>query len=559
MFELARRNDIALPYPDVESVKRAYVFSDLQSFLDIYYQSCAVLVHEADFYDLTMAYLQPRARAGCAPRRDLLRSADAHRARDRDGHGHRWHPARADARRAASLAITLGADPLLPAPPPADRRDEHARRGAAVSRAPHRRRPRLGRGRQPAGEVRRTSSSVRGPRGCARSRTRGRRARRSTSGRRSTCSTSSASTTACAASRTTASSTGWPRERVPLTVCPLSNVRLRVVDTLADHPLAAHCSSAGLCVTVNSDDPAYFGGYVGDNFAAVQAGLQLSDADLVQLRPQQLRGVVPRRGHEGEVPVGARPVLNPGNSPCETRRDAVPPRSPSGRRVARKTNSRLRSARVGCRRSPRTTTPACSGTRTTRTAAACRTSVVTVTALRDGAAWERLARRIQQGDLQDWMRGVDELRHEVTGKLLLLAAVVAHAGPRPRERADRRRRARAHHVHGRHHVADRGQVPRLRRGVGHGLREVDRARGRPDEPAVHPDRGRVPARVRLAPTARGHADAADPRPGAAARPAHPRDRARDARAGHVDARRARSCATNGRASCCARPPGLPLH
>ena len=54
-------------------------------------------------------------------------------------------------------------------------------------------------------------------------------------------------------------------ERVPLTVCPLSNVRLRVVDTLADHPLP-RLLERGLCATVNSDDPAYFGGYVGDNF-----------------------------------------------------------------------------------------------------------------------------------------------------------------------------------------------------------------------------------------------------------------------------------------------------
>ncbi len=58
MFELARRNGIPLPYPDVDAVKRAYVFSDLQSFLDIYYQSCAVLVNEVDFHDLTMAYLR---------------------------------------------------------------------------------------------------------------------------------------------------------------------------------------------------------------------------------------------------------------------------------------------------------------------------------------------------------------------------------------------------------------------------------------------------------------------------------------------------------------------
>ena len=57
MFELARRNGVRLPYADVESVRRAYVFSDLQSFLDIYYAACAMLIHERDFYDLTLAYL----------------------------------------------------------------------------------------------------------------------------------------------------------------------------------------------------------------------------------------------------------------------------------------------------------------------------------------------------------------------------------------------------------------------------------------------------------------------------------------------------------------------
>ena len=56
-------------------------------------------------------------------------------------------------------------------------------------------------------------------------------------------------------------------ERVPLTVCPLSNVRLRVFETMAEHELPA-LLDAGLCVTLNSDDPAYFGGYVNDNFVA---------------------------------------------------------------------------------------------------------------------------------------------------------------------------------------------------------------------------------------------------------------------------------------------------
>ena len=68
-------------------------------------------------------------------------------------------------------------------------------------------------------------------------------------------------------------------DRVPLTVCPLSNVRLRCVDTMTAHPLPAMLD-AGLLVTINSDDPAYFGGYVGDNYRAVQAAFGLSDADL---------------------------------------------------------------------------------------------------------------------------------------------------------------------------------------------------------------------------------------------------------------------------------------
>ncbi|CAM5580958.1 adenine deaminase [Streptomyces narbonensis] len=72
------------------------------------------------------------------------------------------------------------------------------------------------------------------------------------------------------------------REQVPLTLCPLSNVRLRVIDTLADHPLPA-MMAAGLLVTVNSDDPAYFGGYAGDNFDAVRAALALE--------PEQLRAL----------------------------------------------------------------------------------------------------------------------------------------------------------------------------------------------------------------------------------------------------------------------------
>jgi adenosine deaminase len=72
------------------------------------------------------------------------------------------------------------------------------------------------------------------------------------------------------------------RDRVPLTVCPLSNLKLCVVKNLSDHNLK-RMLDAGLCVTVNSDDPAYFGGYVAENYRATAQALALSDNDLRQL------------------------------------------------------------------------------------------------------------------------------------------------------------------------------------------------------------------------------------------------------------------------------------
>ena len=77
------------------------------------------------------------------------------------------------------------------------------------------------------------------------------------------------------------------QEQVPLTVCPLSNVMLKVVDRIEDHNLK-RLLDRGLCVTVNSDDPAYFGGYLAENYRAVYDGLQLSRADITQLARNSL-------------------------------------------------------------------------------------------------------------------------------------------------------------------------------------------------------------------------------------------------------------------------------
>ncbi len=77
-------------------------------------------------------------------------------------------------------------------------------------------------------------------------------------------------------------------DQVPLTVCPLSNVKLRVVDTLSDHPLATMLDR-GLCATVNSDDPAYFGGYVGENLTQVAAAVGLDDDAVIELSRNSFR------------------------------------------------------------------------------------------------------------------------------------------------------------------------------------------------------------------------------------------------------------------------------
>ncbi len=81
MFVLARRNDVALPYTSVDEVRAAYRFTDLQSFLDIYYRACDVLRTEQDFYDLGLAYLAQGLESRCPPRGDLLRPPDPHRPR----------------------------------------------------------------------------------------------------------------------------------------------------------------------------------------------------------------------------------------------------------------------------------------------------------------------------------------------------------------------------------------------------------------------------------------------------------------------------------------------
>jgi adenine deaminase len=280
MFQLARRNGVSLPYASVDEVRRAYVFSDLQSFLDIYYAGCRVLLQEQDFYDLTWAYLMRAAGQGVRhaeiffdPQTHTDRGVPfeivvtgIHRALQ-DGRAQlnmssglilcflRHLSAQsamqtlAEAEPFQQWILAVGLDSSEIGHPPSKFRavyDRAAEGGLlAVAHAGEEGPPAYIWEALDLLHARRIDHGVR-----------------------------------CAEDERLVAR--LVEERIPLTVCPLSNVKLRVFPSLEQHNLK-HLLDRGLLVTVNSDDPAYFGGYAGDNLGAVATALELPAADLVTL------------------------------------------------------------------------------------------------------------------------------------------------------------------------------------------------------------------------------------------------------------------------------------
>jgi adenosine deaminase len=280
VFALAAKHGIRLPYPSVAALRAAYSFQDLQSFLDIYYAGADVLRDVEDFHAMTAAYLR-RAHQDGIVHAEIFFDPQMHTARGvpmavvmagltraldeaqaQTGITHRLilcflrHLSAADAMQTLEQALPwrhqltgVGLDSSETGHPPSKFTAVFARaRDAGLLAVAH-----AGEEGPPAYieealdllHVRRIDHGVR-------------------------CSEDSALVARLA------------RERMPLTVCPLSNVRLRVFDKMSDHNLKTLLTQ-GLCVTVNSDDPAYFGGYLLDNFLAVADALKLSHAQLAQL------------------------------------------------------------------------------------------------------------------------------------------------------------------------------------------------------------------------------------------------------------------------------------
>lgn len=308
MFELGRRNGVTLPYASVDDVRAAYVFEDLQSFLDVYYAGCSVLLTAEDFRDLTLAYAR-RAAADGVVHAEVFFDPQTHTARGvpmatvvdgitagldaaaRDlGLTSRLilcflrHLSEADAMATLEAAlehrdriVAVGLDSSEVGHPPAKFATVFARARAegfrVVAHA----------GEEGPPEYIVEALDVLG-------------AERIDHGVR--CLEDDDLVARLVA------------EQVPLTVCPFSNVRLRVVPTLDAHPLR-RMLDAGLAVSVHSDDPAYFGGYLGANLEDTARALDLDDAALVRLAENSLRaaflGDAERARHLAAVAAFATP------------------------------------------------------------------------------------------------------------------------------------------------------------------------------------------------------------------------------------------------------------
>ncbi|HEY6995896.1 MAG TPA: adenosine deaminase [Xanthobacteraceae bacterium] len=280
MFALARRNGIRLPYASIEALRQAYRFRDLQDFLDLYYRGMSVLITEQDFYDLAWAYLE-RARADNVRHVEMFFDPQGHTSRGIAfatvvaGLGR----AVADAKRELGVDASLimcflrhldEADAERTLDSALALKDrivgvglDSSERGNPPSKFKH-----VFRRARDAGFFLTAHAGEEGPPGYVWEALDVLGVARIDHGNRSL-------EDAALVGRIA-------REQVPLTMCPLSNLRLRVVDDLAHHPLR-RMMDKGVLATVNSDDPAYFGGYVNQNYLAVSAALQLGRDEIAAI------------------------------------------------------------------------------------------------------------------------------------------------------------------------------------------------------------------------------------------------------------------------------------
>ena len=287
MFELAQRNGIAIPFATVDDVRAAYAFSNLQDFLDIYYQGMGVLQTEQDFYDLTAAYLA-RAHADGVRHAEIFFDPQGHTARSIpfatviDGITRALDDAQARYDMSSRLIMCFlrhlseeeAEATLDEARPWLDRIDGVGLDSSEVGHPPAKFQRVFARARN-LGLRLVAHAGEEGPPEYVREALDLLGVDRIDHGNRSL--------------EDEALVARLADDAMCLTVCPLSNLKLCVVDDMTAHPLKTMLD-AGLLATVNSDDPSYFGGYVNANYTAVADALDLSRDELVTLARNSFLG-----------------------------------------------------------------------------------------------------------------------------------------------------------------------------------------------------------------------------------------------------------------------------
>lgn len=280
MFALARRNGIPLPYDSVEALRRSYQFTQLQDFLDMCYRGMSVLITAEDFFDLAWAYLT-RAHADNVRHVEMFFDPQGHTGRGVafstviEGLCRATERARAELGMSASLIMCFQrhldeADAHRTLDAALEHRDKIMGVGLDSSELGHppAKFTNVFRRAREAGFALFAHAGEEGPASYVWEAIDVLGVQRVDHGNRSL--------------EDDALVARLGRDSTPVTVCPLSNLRLRVVPDLKDHPLR-QMMDRGLTVTVNSDDPAYFGGYVNDNYRAVQQSLGLGRDEIVEL------------------------------------------------------------------------------------------------------------------------------------------------------------------------------------------------------------------------------------------------------------------------------------
>ncbi len=280
LFEIARRNNIKLKYDTVDELKQAYNFSNLQDFLDIYYAGAKVLLYEQDFYDLTAAYLQ-KAHTDHVFHTEIFFDPQTHTARGVDFGVVITGIRRAmdDAKKRLGISSSLimcflrhldeeDAIKTLKQAIPYQEYIQGVGLDSSELGHPPAKFVRVFAMASEAGFLTVAHAGEEGPAAYIREAVVLLHVSRIDHGNN--------------ALNDEMLLTDLVQRRIPLTLCPLSNLKLKVVADLHSHPLKK-LMERGLLVTINSDDPAYFGGYVTDNYLAIAEALNLSIAEICQL------------------------------------------------------------------------------------------------------------------------------------------------------------------------------------------------------------------------------------------------------------------------------------